>query len=337
MLIFLEEFFPMILKLLQMVAFLLSVIVGVIFLVYFERRVIGLMQQRMGPNVVGPFGLLQSVADALKLLLKETIIPAQSNKFLFLFSPLLVLFLSLTTWAVMPVAEDWVIADINIGVLFVFAISSLSVYGILMAGWSSNSRYAFLGALRTSAQMISYEVSMGLIILSVLMSAGSLNLTEIVLAQKDLGLWYVVPHFPMFIMFFISALAETNRHPFDLPEAETELVSGYNVEYSSIFFAFFFLGEYTAMILMSGFITTLFLGGWLPLFGIDFIPGFFWFFLKVLFLLFVFIWVRVALPRYRYDQLMRIGWKVFLPGSLIWFVCTAFYLQFGTRIFNLFL
>ena len=294
------------------------------YLTYFERKVIGAMQLRKGPNVVGPFGLFQPIADGIKLLTKETIFPDKSSKFLFILSPILTFSLALLAWAVIPIDYKIVLADINVGLMYIFAISSLGVYGVIVAGWSSNSRYAFLGSLRSAAQMISYEVSIGLIIISVLLSAGSLNLTQIVLSQK--GLWYVVPHFPMFVIFFISTLAETNRAPFDLPEAESELVAGYNVEYSSMSFGLFFLGEYGNMILMSSMSTILFLGGWLPPFEwyyFNLIPGLVWFLLKVFILLFVFLWVRATLPRYRYDQLMTLGWKLFLPLSLLWIIITS--------------
>ena len=294
------------------------------YLTYFERKVIGAIQLRKGPNVVGPFGLFQPLADGLKLLTKETIFPDNSNKIIFIISPILTFTLALIGWAVIPIDYKLVLADINVGVMYIFAISSLGVYGIVMAGWSSNSRYAFLGALRSAAQMISYEVSIGLIIISVLITAGTLNLTEIVMKQE--GMWYVIPHFPMFVIFFISTLAETNRAPFDLPEAESELVAGYNVEYSSMSFGLFFLGEYGNMILMSSMTTILFLGGWLPPFDwhfFDYIPGYIWFLSKVVFLLFVFLWVRATLPRYRYDQLMTLGWKLFLPLSLVWIIITS--------------
>jgi len=302
------------------------------YLTYFERKVIGAIQLRKGPNVVGPFGLLQPLADGLKLLTKETIFPENSNKFIFALSPILTFALALLGWAVIPVDFKIVLADINVGIMYVFAISSLGVYGIIMAGWASNSRYAFLGALRSAAQMISYEVSIGLIIVSVLLTSRSLNLSEIVMAQTDM--WYVIPHFPMFIIFFISTLAETNRAPFDLPEAESELVAGYNVEYSSMTFGLFFLGEYGNMILMSSMSTILFLGGWLPPFDTEYfniIPGFLWFLLKVTFLLFVFLWVRATLPRYRYDQLMSLGWKLFLPLSLFWIIITSSFLFYMGR------
>ena len=288
------------------------------YLTYFERKVIGAIQLRRGPNVVGPFGLLQPLADGLKLFTKETIVPFGANRVVFIMAPCLTFILAMVGWAVIPFDEGMVLADINVGVLYLFAISSLGVYGILMAGWASNSIYAFLGALRSAAQMVSYEVSMGFVIITVLLLSGSLNLTEIVHAQR--GLWFVVPLFPMAVIFFISTLAETNRHPFDLPEAEAELVAGYNVEYSAMTFALFFLGEYMNMILMSVMTTVLFLGGWLPPFDVapfNWIPGPLWLAAKISAVLFVFLWVRATMPRYRYDQLMRLGWKVFLPISLL--------------------
>ncbi len=302
---------------------------AVAYLTLMERKVIGAMQLRKGPNVVGPFGLLQPLADGLKLMLKEVIIPLKANKILFLAAPIITFLLALIAWAVIPFGEGLVLADINVGVTYLLATSSLGVYGIIIAGWASNSKYAFLGAIRSSAQMISYEVSIGLIIINVILLSGSLNLSEIILSQQD-G-WYIWPLFPMFILFFISTLAETNRLPFDLPEAESELVAGYNVEYSSMPFAMFFLGEYANMILMSAMTAILFLGGWLAPVDNDFfnaIPGLIWFILKIVFLLFCFIWVRATLPRYRYDQLMRLGWKVFLPLSLIWVVLTASYIVY---------
>jgi NADH-quinone oxidoreductase subunit H len=303
---------------------LMPILVLVAYLTYAERKVIAAMQLRKGPNVVGPFGLLQPIADAVKLLFKEMVIPSGANRVVFLLAPVLTFTLALIAWAVIPFDEGWVLADINVGVLYLFAISSLGVYGIIMAGWASNSKYAFMGALRSAAQMVSYEVSMGFVLISVLLCVGSLNLTDIVLAQK--GLWFFIPLFPMFVIFFISTLAETNRAPFDLPEAEAELVAGYNVEYSAMGFALFFLGEYANMILMSGMTTLLFLGGWLPPFHFEpftWLPGIVWFAIKVCALLFVFLWVRATFPRYRYDQLMRLGWKVFLPASLFWVVLTA--------------
>jgi len=303
-----------IIKILAIVA---PVMISVAYLTYVERKVIGSMQLRRGPNVVGPFGLLQPIADGLKLFLKETIIPSGANRGVFIAAPCITFILALVAWAVIPFDQGMVLADINVGILFLFAISSLGVYGVLMAGWASNSRYAFLGGLRSAAQMISYEVSMGFVIVTVLLLAGSLNLSDIVNAQKDM--WFVVPLFPMAAIFFVSTLAETNRHPFDLPEAEAELVAGFNVEYSGMPFALFFLGEYANMILMAGLTTILFLGGWLPPMDISmftWIPGPVWFALKVASVLFVFLWVRATFPRYRYDQLMRLGWKVFLPISL---------------------
>ncbi len=317
-------------SLLWLVAKILLVIFPLIlcvaYLTFAERKVIAAMQLRVGPNTVGPFGLLQPIADALKLLHKEIIIPTYANKILFIAAPLLTFTFSLMAWAVIPVGVGQVLADINVGILYVLAVSSFNVYGIILAGWSSNSKYAFLGALRSAAQMISYEVSIGLVIISVLLFTGSLNLTEIVMAQKNM--WFAISLFPMFVIFFISCLAEANRTPFDLPEAEAELVAGYHVEYSSFLFALFFLGEYANMILLSAMCTLLFLGGWLAPFAfLDFIPGFIWFGLKVAFFLFCFIWVRATLPRYRYDQLMRLGWKVFLPVSLVWVIITATYVM----------
>lgn len=305
---------------------ILPLLVMIAYLTFFERKVIGYMQLRRGPNVVGPFGLFQPLADGLKLLTKETIIPSNSNKAVFLFAPVLTFTLALLAWAVIPVDEGLVLSNINVGILYIISISSLGVYGLIMAGWASNSRYAFLGALRSAAQMISYEVSIGLIIINVLITVGSLNLSEIVYAQEDM--WFLFPHFPMFLIFFISTLAETNRAPFDLPEAEAELVAGYNVEYSSLSFGLFFLGEYGNMILMSSLTTILFLGGWMPILGLEFIPGIIWFLLKVCILLFMFLWIRATLPRYRYDQLMRLGWKVFLPLSLFWIIITSSYVYF---------
>ena len=304
---------------LKSLALIVPLLVAVAYLTLLERKVMASMQQRRGPNVVGLFGLLQPLADGLKLLVKETILPSSANTVIFIMAPIVTFLLALLTWAVIPFGDNMVLIDLNVGVLFVFAISSLGVYGIITAGWSSNSKYAFLGALRSAAQMVSYEVSIGLIIMCVLLCAGSLNLTEIVKAQKEI--WYCIPLFPLFLMFFVSALAETNRAPFDLPEAEAELVSGYNTEYAAMGFALFFLGEYANMILMCSMVNIFFLGGWLPLIDIaplNWIPGVIWFCLKTTFLLFVFVWVRAAFPRYRYDQLMRLGWKVFLPFSLGW-------------------
>jgi NADH-quinone oxidoreductase subunit H len=302
-------------------------LVAVAYLTYAERKVIGAMQLRQGPMTVGPFGLLQPLADGLKLFLKETIVPTGANKVVFILAPMITFILALIGWAVIPFGDGLVLANINVGVLYLFAISSLGVYGVIMAGWASNSRYAFLGALRSSAQMVSYEISIGLIIISVLITAGTLNLSGIVRAQETI--WYVIPHFPMFMLFIVSMLAETNRHPFDLPEDEATLVTGYNVEYSSMAFALFFLGEYANMILMSAIASVLFLGGWLAPFGVfpfTLIPGPIWFILKICLMLFIFIWARATLPRYRYDQLMRLGWKVFLPLSLLWVVVTSGFL-----------
>lgn len=314
---------------LKTVGFMVILLIGVAYLTYAERRVMGAMQLRIGPNVVGPFGLLQPFADALKLMHKETIIPSQSNPVLFILAPIITFSVSLAAWAVVPFDAGLVFADINVGILYLFAVSSLGVYGVIIAGWASNSRYAFLGALRSAAQMVSYEVSIGLVIVTVLLCVGSLNLTKIVEAQKTI--WFALPLLPMFVVHFVSALAETNRTPFDLPEAEAELVAGYNVEYSSLSFALFFLGEYANMILQSSMATILFFGGWLPpvdMAPFNMIPGVIWFILKVCFFLFVFLWVRATLPRYRYDQLMRLGWKVFLPLSLAWVVLTAGFLLY---------
>ena len=308
----------------QIMALVVPLLVAVAYLTFFERKVIGAIQLRKGPNVVGPFGLFQPFADALKLLSKETILPAGANKIIFLLAPMLTFILSLIAWAVIPFDKGMVLADINVGVLYLFAISSLGVYGVIMSGWASNSKYAFLGALRSAAQMVSYEVSIGFVIITVLLCVGSLNLTAIVEAQRTV--WFAIPLLPMFVVFFISALAETNRAPFDLPEGESELVAGYFVEYSSMSFALFFLGEYANMILMSGITVVLFLGGWLAPFDIapfNWVPGPIWFILKISLVLFVFLWVRATFPRYRYDQLMRLGWKVFLPLSLLWVVITA--------------
>lgn len=327
--VFLDNLFLVLNIIGKILLVVLPLVGGVAYLTLMERRVIAAMQLRRGPNVVGAFGLLQPLADGLKLMFKEVILPTSANKVLFLLAPVITFALALVAWAVIPFGEHWVIANINVGILYLLATSSLGVYGIIIAGWASNSKYAFLGAIRSSAQMISYEVSIGLIIVSVVLCAGSLNLTDVVMAQKNH--WFAVPLFPMFIVFFISALAETNRLPFDLPEAESELVAGYNVEYSSMPFSMFFLGEYANMILMSASTSILFLGGWLPPFDIaifNFIPGVIWFLLKILFLLFCFIWVRATLPRYRYDQLMRLGWKVFLPLSLTWVVIVSAFIVF---------
>ncbi|HTW27007.1 MAG TPA: NADH-quinone oxidoreductase subunit NuoH [Acetobacteraceae bacterium] len=310
-----------ILTFLEALALLVPLLIGVAYLTLAERKVLAAIQLRRGPNVVGPFGLWQPFADALKMVMKETVIPMGANRFLFIIAPMLTFTLAMIAWAVIPVNNGWAIADINVGVLYLFAISSLGVYGIIIAGWASNSKYAFLGALRSAAQMVSYEVSIGFVIVSVLLCVGSLNLNEVVLAQRHI--WFCIPLFPMFIVFFISALAETNRSPFDLPEGESEIVAGFFVEYSAMAFALFFLGEYANMILMSAMTSILFLGGWLGPFG--WLPqiGPIWLILKICVCLFVFLWVRATLPRFRYDQLMRLGWKVFLPASLIWLVITA--------------
>jgi NADH-quinone oxidoreductase subunit H len=314
-----------ILTVLETLAMLVPVLIAVAYLTYAERKVLAAIQLRKGPNVVGLFGLGQPFADAIKMLTKETIIPSGANRVLFIMAPMLTFVLAMLAWAVIPVNDGWAIADINVGVLYLFAISSLGVYGIIVAGWASNSKYAFLGALRSAAQMVSYEVSMGFVLVTVLLCAGSLNLTTIVMAQQRI--WYCIPLFPMFIIFFISALAECNRAPFDLAEGESEIVAGFFVEYSSMSFGLFFLGEYANMILMSAMTTILFLGGWLAPFNIPMFSGWFWglfwFGLKVCVCLFTFIWVRASFPRYRYDQLMRLGWKVFLPFSLFWVVLTA--------------
>lgn len=308
-----------------------GVLVSVAYLTYAERKVLGGMQRRQGPMTVGPFGLLQPIADGLKLFSKETIIPSQANKPVFLMAPMLLFALSLVAWAVIPFDKGWVLANINVGVLYLFAISSMGVYGVIMAGWASNSRYAFLGALRSASQMVSYEVSMGLIIVCVLLCVGTLNLTEIVTTPRPV--WMQLLLFPMFIVFLVSILAETNRAPFDLPEGESEITGGFMVEYSAMTFALFFLGEYANMILMSAITTTLFLGGWLPPFSmwlpagiteiLAMVPGIIWFALKTAAVLFVFLWSRATLPRYRYDQLMRLGWKIFLPLTLFWVVFVA--------------
>lgn len=303
---------------------LVPILISVAFLTLAERKVIGSIQRRKGPNVVGIFGTLQPFADGLKLFVKEIILPNNANLAIFIIAPIITFILALIGWAVIPFDEGIVLSDINVGILYLFAISSLGVYGIITSGWASNSKYAFLGALRSAAQMVSYEVSIGFIIITVLLCVGSLNLSEIVLAQEHV--WYVIPLAPLFVIFFISILAETNRSPFDLPEAEAELVAGYNVEYSAMGFALFFIGEYSNMILMSSFCAILFLGGWLPPLNIipfTWIPGTIWLGLKVSALLFVFIWVRAAFPRYRYDQLMRLGWKIFLPFSLGWVLLVA--------------
>ena len=313
-----------VLTIVQTLAMLVPVLVSVAYLTLAERKVMAAMQMRKGPNAVGPFGLLQPFADALKMLMKETIIPTGANRLLFIVAPLLTMTLAMIAWAVIPVNDGWAIANINVGILYLFAVSSLGVYGIVIAGWASNSKYAFLGALRSAAQMVSYEVSMGLVIVTVLLCAGSLNLTAIVHAQEHI--WFFIPLFPMFVVFFISILAETNRAPFDLPEGESEIVGGFHVEYGAMTFGLFFLGEYANMILMSAMTAILFLGGWLspiPFAPFTWIPGPVWFIAKICLVLFMFVWVRATFPRFRYDQLMRLGWKVFLPLSLGWLVLTA--------------
>jgi|TARA_B110000238_G_scaffold200131_1_gene249198 NADH-quinone oxidoreductase subunit H len=308
----------------KILGLVVPLLVAVAYLTLAERKVMASMQRRKGPNVVGFFGILQPLADGLKLLIKEPVLPSSANTVVFLAAPVVTFLLALISWAVIPFGEGMVLSDLDIGMLYIFAISSLGVYGVIMAGWSSNSKYAFLGALRSTAQMVSYEVSLGLIIITVLMCVGSLNLSEIVLAQEEV--WFAVPLFPLLLLFFISCLAETNRAPFDLPEAEAELVAGYNVEYSSMGFALFFLGEYANMIMMSVLCVILFLGGWLPPLSLTifyWIPGSFWLGIKTIFFLFLYIWVRAAFPRYRYDQLMRLGWKVFLPLALAWVLFVA--------------
>ena len=306
---------------------LVPVLVSVAMIVWLDRRVWAFVQKRQGPNVVGPFGLLQSLADALKYIFKEIIIPSSSNKVIFILAPIVTMTLALISWAVIPFSATQVLADINVGILYLFAVSSLGVYGIIMGGWASNSKYPFLGAIRSAAQMVSYEVSIGVIIINVLLCVGSLNLNDIVIAQQDL--WFVIPLFPMFVIFFISALAETNRPPFDLPEAEAELVAGYQTEYSGMMYAMFWLGEYANILLMCAMGAILFLGGWMSpidIYPFTLVPGAIWLILKILFLFILFALVKAIVPRYRYDQLMRLGWKVFLPLSLTWVVLTASYL-----------
>ena len=306
---------------------LVPVLVSVAMIVWLDRRIWAFVQKRQGPNVVGPFGLLQSLADALKYIFKEMIIPSSSNKVIFILAPIVTMTLALIAWAVIPFSATQVLADINVGILYLFAVSSLGVYGIIMGGWASNSKYPFLGAIRSAAQMVSYEVSIGVIIINVLLCVGSLNLNDIVIAQQNI--WFVIPLFPMFVIFFISALAETNRPPFDLPEAEAELVAGYQTEYSGMMYAMFWLGEYANILLMCAMGAILFLGGWLSpieLYPFTLIPGAIWLILKILLLFFLFALVKAIVPRYRYDQLMRLGWKVFLPFSLIWVVLTASFL-----------
>ena len=316
-------------EVLKILTLRVPVLVSVAMIVWLDRRVWAFVQKRRGPNVVGPFGLLQSLADALKYIFKEIIIPASSNKVIFILAPIITMTLALISWAVIPFSEDFVLADINVGILYLFAVSSLGVYGIIMGGWASNSKYPFLGAIRSAAQMVSYEVSIGIIIINVLLCVGSLNLSDIVKAQENV--WYIIPLFPMFVIFFISALAETNRPPFDLPEAEAELVAGYQTEYSGMMYAMFWLGEYANILLMCALGSILFLGGWLSpinIFPFNVIPSPIWLILKILLLFILFALVKAIVPRYRYDQLMRLGWKVFLPLSLTWVVLTAGYLMY---------
>ena len=317
----------------KIIFLLVPILVSVAMIVWLDRRVWGLVQKRKGPNVVGPFGLFQTLADALKYIFKEIIIPASANKVVFILAPIVTMTLALVAWAVIPMSEDLVLANINVGILYLFAISSLGVYGIIMGGWASNSKYPFLGAIRSAAQMVSYEVSIGIIIINVLLCVGSLNLNDIVIAQKEL--WYVIPLFPMFVIFFISSLAETNRPPFDLPEAEAELVAGYQTEYSGMMYAMFSLGEYANILLMCAMGSILFLGGWLPLMDIyplNIIPAPIWMILKILFLFLLFALIKAIVPRYRYDQLMRLGWKIFLPFSLIYLVLTASFLFYFDKL-----
>ena len=324
---FISYITPLLIIFLQSLLVLIAVLLMAYFGIYADRKIWAAVQLRKGPNVVGPFGLLQSAADLLKLLFKEIIIPEKANKMIFILGPIVTCFVALSSWAVIPFAENWVVADINVGILYIFAVSSLGVYGIMMGGWASNSKYPFMGAMRSAAQMVSYEVSIGFVIITVLLCVGSLNLSDIVIAQKNL--WFIFPLFPMFVIFFVSALAETNRPPFDLPEAEAELVAGYQTEYSSTLFMLYFLGELAATFLMCAMTTILFLGGWLPPINIapfTLIPGVVWFMLKVAFVFYLFSMVKALVPRYRYDQLMRLGWKVFLPISLLWVVLTASFL-----------
>ena len=321
---YLSIFFDQVYKILYL---LVPVLVSVAMVVWLDRRVWAFVQKRQGPNVVGPFGLLQTIADALKYIFKEIIIPSSSNKVIFILAPIVTMTLALIAWAVIPFSATQVLADINVGILYLFAVSSLGVYGIIMGGWASNSKYPFLGAIRSAAQMVSYEVSIGVIIINVLLCVGSLNLNDIVIAQQNL--WFVIPLFPMFVIFFISALAETNRPPFDLPEAEAELVAGYQTEYSGMMYAMFWLGEYANILLMCALGAILFLGGWLSpleIYPFTLVPGPVWLVLKILLLFLLFALVKAIVPRYRYDQLMKLGWKVFLPLSLIWVVLTASYL-----------
>ena len=324
-----EYFYTIISETYKILFLLLPLLTAVAMIVWLDRRVWAFVQKRKGPNVVGPFGLFQSLADALKYIFKEIIIPASSNKTVFILAPITTMTLALISWAVIPFSEDFVLANINVGILYLFAISSLGVYGIIMGGWASNSKYPFLGAIRSAAQMVSYEVSIGVIIINVLLCVGSLNLTNIVLAQEKI--WFIIPLFPMFVIFFISALAETNRPPFDLPEAEAELVAGYQTEYSGMMYAMFWLGEYANILLMCAMGSILFLGGWLSpinIYPFDILPPALWFIIKILLLFILFALVKAIVPRYRYDQLMKLGWKIFLPFSLIWVVLTAGFLLY---------
>ena len=317
----------------KIIFLLIPILVSVAMIVWLDRRVWGLVQKRRGPNVVGPFGLFQTLADALKYIFKEIIIPASANKVVFILAPIVTMTLALVAWAVIPMSENLVLSDINVGILYLFAVSSLGVYGIIMGGWASNSKYPFLGAIRSAAQMVSYEVSIGIIIINVLLCVGSLNLNDIVVAQKEM--WYVIPLFPMFVIFFISALAETNRPPFDLPEAEAELVAGYQTEYSGMMYAMFWLGEYANILLMCAMGSILFLGGWLPImdiYPINLIPAPVWMISKILFLFLLFALIKAIVPRYRYDQLMRLGWKVFLPFSLLYLILTSSFLFYFDKL-----
>jgi len=330
--IYINIFFSEIYKIIFL---LLPVLVSIALIVWLDRRVWAFVQKRKGPNVVGPFGILQTLADALKFIFKEIIIPASANKIIFILAPIVTMTLALIAWAVIPFSEELVLSNINVGILYLFAISSLGVYGIIMGGWASNSKYPFLGSIRSAAQMISYEVSIGIIIINVLLCVGSLNLKDIVLAQKNI--WFIIPLFPMFVIFFISALAETNRPPFDLPEAESELVAGYQTEYSGMMYAMFWLAEYANILLMCAMGSILFLGGWLSpinLYPFNLLPSPFWMILKILLLFFLFALIKAIVPRYRFDQLMRLGWKVFLPVSLIWVILTASYLYYFEMLPN---
>ncbi len=328
-----DYFLTVINEIYKILFLVIPILVSVAMIVWLDRRVWGLVQKRRGPNVVGPFGLFQTLADALKYIFKEIIIPASANKTIFILAPIITMTLALIAWAVIPMSETLVLSNINVGILYLFAVSSLGVYGIIMGGWASNSKYPFLGAIRSAAQMVSYEVSIGIIIINVLLCVGSLNLNDIIIAQKDL--WFVIPLFPMFIVFFISALAETNRPPFDLPEAEAELVAGYQTEYSGMMYAMFWLGEYANILLMCAMGSILFLGGWLPpldVYPLNVVPGPFWMIFKIIFLFFLFAIIKAIVPRYRYDQLMRLGWKVFLPFSLIYVVLTASFLLYFDKL-----